>query len=300
MMNNSLKIIREKLQNNLNLFEWGYEGVAQTSGGHPMTRLAGLTNVRFVVDNLSKLGLFEEITESLKDSVIYTTGNDYMVIQANEGASINSRLTTLKVLASNFLDVLLKTVPNEDINSINIKLPPISDFDQLSKVAREIHIGLTQLIYSDEINGETKIVSVENGSIWFNVFVGASAVSVIASLVWASAVIYKKFQEGRMLAEQVRALKVKNESLEDVLKAQKAETDMMIEAEAQHIQHEHFKNNSPETIERIKNSISIFADLIGKGAEIQPALAAPESVSNLFPDPKNLIGLESKIKKLTA
>ena len=288
------------MQNNLDLFEWNYEGVPQTPGASAMARLTGLNNIRFIINNLSKLGLFEQIIEPLKDSVIFTTGNDYMVIQSNEGGPINNRLTTLKTLVSNFLDVLLKTVPNEDINSINIKLPPISDFDQLSKVAREIHIGLTQVIYSDEINGETKIVSVENGSIWFNVFVGASAVSVIASLVWASAVIYKKIQEGRMLSEQVRALKVKNESLEDVLKAQKAETDMMIEAEAQHIQHEYFKNNSPENIERIKNSISIFAELIGKGAEIQPALAAPESVSNLFPDPKNLIGLESKIKRLTA
>ena len=72
----------------------------------------------------------------------------------------------------------------------------------------------------------------------------------------------------------------------------------MIQAEAEHIQSEHFKNNAPENLKRIKNSISIFAELIGKGAEIQPALVAPENVANLFPDPTNLIGLESKIKKI--
>jgi len=97
----------------------------------------------------------------------------------------------------------------------------------------------------------------------------------------------------------VRGLKVKNDSLQDILNAQKAETELMIEAEAEHINSEHFKENVPENIERIKNSITIFAELIGKGAEIHPALIAPEDVSNLFPDTKNLIGLESKIKRIT-
>lgn len=68
--------------------------------------------------------------------------------------------------------------------------------------------------------------------------------------------------------------------------------------EAVHISSEHFHENTPENIERIKNSITTFADLIGKGAEIHPALVAPENVSNLFPDPTKLIGVESKIKRL--
>ena len=73
----------------------------------------------------------------------------------------------------------------------------------------------------------------------------------------------------------------------------------MLNAEATHINSEHFQNNSPENIERIKNSIKIFSELIDKGAEIHPALIAPEQVSNLFPDIKNLLGLESKIKRIS-
>lgn len=297
----SLKIIREQLQESLKQLEWKSEAIASAVQGQPpTTKISGLNKVRIVVDRISKLGLFNSLTNSLKNSAIYTTANDQMTIQRTEGNEVNNNLSTLKTLATNFLGVLQQTVPSEDVNSVNIKLPPISDFDELSKVSREIHLGLTQVIYSNDIGGETKIVSVENGSIWFNVFVGASAITVIASLAWAAAVIHKKVQEGKLLSEQVRGLKVKNESLEDILKAQKAETDLMIQAEAEHIQSEHFKTNTPENIERIKKSISIFADLIGKGAEIQPALVAPENVSNLFPDPTNLIGLESKIKKLTA
>ena len=66
----------------------------------------------------------------------------------------------------------METVPEENQYSINIKLPEIKDFDQLSNVSRDIHIALSQVLFNDEINGETKIISVENGSIWINVFVG--------------------------------------------------------------------------------------------------------------------------------
>jgi hypothetical protein len=297
-MDTSLKLIKQKLQDILKKFQWKAEHIASGQPAKAFTKLSGLNNVRNVVNEISSLGLFDDTIKFLKSSIIFTSVNDQMNVQPTEAEEITNNLTQLKTLSTNFLNILLKTVPGEDINSINIKLPPVNDFDELSRVSRDIHLGLTQVIYNEEINGETKIVSVENGSIWFNVFVGVSAITVVASLVWASAVIYKKIQEGKLLAQQVRGLKVKNDSLEDILKAQKAETDAMIQAEAEHICSEHFNNNAPENIERIKNSITTFAELIGRGAEIHPALVAPENVSNLFPDPTKLLGVESKIKKL--
>ncbi len=293
-MDTSLKLIKQQLQNILKRLEWKADNSAN---GQTIT-FSGLNNIRIVVNDIKSLNLFDGIVASLGKSAIYTTANDQMTIQMQEGREIVGNLTLLKTLSTNFLNVLLTTVPEEDVNSINIKLPPVNDFDELSKVSREIHLGLTQVIFNDDINGQTKIISVENGSIWLNVFVGASAVTVIASLVWASAVIYKKILEGKLLAEQVRGLTVKNDSIEDILKAQKAQTDLMIQAEAEHISSEHFRENTPENIERIKNSITTFAELIGKGAEIHPALVAPENVSNLFPDPTKLIGVESKIKRI--
>lgn len=294
-MEASLKVIKQELQSILKRLEWTYEA---TPNGQ-VFKFSGLNGIRSVVNDIEALELFNNITSNLKASVIYTSANDSMNVQQGEGSGINAQLSLLKTLIQNFLTILLKTVPEEDVNSINIKLPVVKDFDELSKISRDIHLALTQVIINEEINGETKIVSVENGSIWFNVFVGAAAVTIIASLAWSAAVIYKKFQEGKLLAEQVKGLKVKNESLQDILKAQKEETELVIKAEAEYINTQFFKDNAPENIERIKKSITTFAELIGKGAEIHPALVAPEDVANLFPDPTKLIGVESKIKKLT-
>lgn len=295
-MEKSLKVIKQKLQDNLTHLNWTSDQYNQ--GGQAFIKVGGLIKVRHVITEIEPLDLFETQVYALKNSIIFTSTNEQMQIQHAEGIAIINHLNNLKQLISNFLTVLTQTIPTEDENSINIKLPEVNDFEELSKVSHDIHVSLTQVIYNKEINGQTKIVSVENGSIWINVFIGSGAVAVVGSLVWASAVIFKKIQEGKLLEAQVKALNVKNESIQDILKAQKEETKLMIQAEAEFIQSTHFKENAPENIERIKNSIKTLAELIEKGAEIHPALVAPEQVTNLFPDPKNLIGLESKIKKI--
>jgi len=295
-MQNSLKTIKTQLQDIQNRLSWTTNTI--TSNNPTLYEISNLKEIRIIINDLKSLNLFATITDTLLDSAIFTTSNDTIRIQASENSIILSQLKLLNNLVENFLEALKTSVPEETVDSINIKLPPINDFDELSKVSREIHLGLTQVIFNEEINGQTRIISVENGSIWLNVLVGATAVTVIASLVWSAAVIHKKILEGKLLEEQIRGLTVKNESLEDILKAQKAQTELMIQAEAEHVNSEHFQINAPENIEKIKNSITIFAELIGKGAEIKPALVAPENVSNLFPDPTKLLGLESKIKRL--
>jgi hypothetical protein len=292
----SLKQLKFSLQDIIKRLEWKMNQNAL--GQRPVIILSELNNLRHVINDIESLTLFESVVASLKNSAIFTTSTDQINVEPGEGHAITTNLDLLKTLLTNFLNLLLKTVPDEDPNSINIKLPPVNDFDELSKVSHQIHIALTLIVLNEEIGGQTKIVSVENGSIWLNVYLGVSALPVVASVVWAAAVIYKKIQEGRIMEQHIRALKVKNDSLEDVLKAQKAETNLMIQAEAEHIQSESFTQNAQENIERIKNSISIFADLIDKGAEIHPALVAQENVANLFPDPMKLVGLESKIKKI--
>lgn len=274
--------------------------LALETGMIPGTNFIKFFNVnrlRNALSEIASLNLFVE-AKPLMESVIFKSGGDEIQVIIAEAQTIERNLDALSSLGERFLSALLSAVPEESPDSINIKLPPIKDFEELSKVAKELHVALTQVIYDKEIGGKEEIVSVENGSIWFNVFVGATAVSVIASMVWSAAVIYKKIQEGRLLEEQIRGLKVKNESLQDILKAQKAETDRMLQAEADYIASEYFKENLPENIGKIKNSISTFAELITRGAEIKPSLMAPEEVSNLFPKVTELIGVESKIKKL--
>lgn len=298
-MAHSLKLIKESLRKVIGDFNFTVEIVAQTTNENLLIRtISGLTGIRKSLRKLEELNLFQLQTELLRQTLIFQTTADTVNIQGAEGARIAGKLEEIKSMIITTLEVLIPNVPEEDPNSVNIKLPPLNDFNDLSKISRDLHLAITQVIYAPEVSGESKILSVENGSIWVNVFVGASALSVLASLFWSGAVVYKKIQEGKILKEALRSLKTKNDSRDEILLAMKEEILIMVEAEAMYLQREHSLSGEAENIERIKNSIFLMAELIGKGAEIHPSLMAPESVSNLFPEISRLPSIESRIKKL--
>ncbi len=125
-----------------------------------------------------------------------------------------------------------------------------------------------------------------------------AAVELVGGLAWAAAVVFKKIQEGRLIEEHVKSLKIKNDSLKEIQNKQKEQLAELVEAEAENLVNEIFSENKIEKIERIKHSIKLLAEMLEKGAEVHPALNQPESVKNLFPDIKNLQSLETRIKKL--
>ncbi len=268
-------------------------------GNSHAIRISGINTTRNGLLLLQDNDILKDNVEALLSNSIFSQTNDEVVISKNDGISILGSLSLFKLRLESILALLNRTIKPQPPESINIKLPPnVKDFNDLANVSNLLHTAITQVIYLPEISGEEKILSVENGSIWFNVFVGAGAVTVITGLVWSAAVVYKKVLEARLMEEQLRSLKIKNSTSEDIQKALKEELDMVIQAEANFVASENFKENEPENIERIKNSIKIFSELIQKGAEIHPAIVAPEEVKNLFPNYKNILGLESKIKKL--
>lgn len=81
-----------------------------------------------------------------------------------------------------------------------------------------------------------------------------------------------------------------NTGLEDVINKTKID-----DKQTQEIGNAEIDN---EQIERLKMSIRTFSNLIERGAEIHPALQVPETVSNLYPNYKQLETISSKIKQI--
>jgi len=297
-MKYSIKEIQEKLTSAISLLKWSISSIANSVSTYKFNNAEAIRNI---VDDLDDLGLFQNHLNKIKSSILYSIAGDSIKGDSGAITQLGNMLERFKEALEDLISAISSVIPSESSDSLNIKLPPVNDFADLASFSKDFHIALTQVLYIDEIGGNVKIESVENGSIWLNILVGgAEAVTVIASLAWSAAVIYKKVLEGKTVAAHVRSLNIKNESLEDLLKAQQASTALLIQAEAEHIQLEHFHENLPENVERIKNSLKLLSELIEKGAVIQPALMAPEDVKNLFPDTKNVTNLESKIKRLNS
>ena len=273
---------------------------ANPSQALPGLRIFGLIEFKKAVAKIEEAKLLPQQIKQLKETILYQTGQDTVTINWGEGSVVSAKVDAVILIANQLYNALAETVKIQDADSINIKLPEkLKDFNDLEKFSHDIHLALNQTINEEEIGGHIEITGVENGSIWLQVCLGsAAAVMLVGNLVWAAMVIYKKKQEANLLAQQVRSLGIRNESVDEIQKAQKDLLNQMVTAEATYVSDENYKTASPERIERLKHSIELFSKLISQGTEIYPALAAPEHVSNLFPNAKNILGISSKIMQI--
>jgi|SaaInlStandDraft_1057018.scaffolds.fasta_scaffold30708_1 hypothetical protein len=289
-----LKILLKEVIIDLN---YKYEESKQ--GNSLISVFSNLDQFRNGINALESSDLLKKEITDVRKSSIFTTAKDFVNLNPTEGRQLNAKLEELKRIVSSVSQSIDQIGGKTEDNTVSIKLPEVRDFEDLSKFSSEFHKVLNQSIVNDEIKGEVRIDSVENGSIWLDVYLGsAAAVSLVGGLAWASAVVFKKIQEGRIIQKHVESLGVKNASLKEIQVKQKEALSIMIDAEANNLYNENFKNENNEQVERLKLSIKMMSDLIDKGAEIHPALNQPEKVKNLYPKMTNLKTLESKIKKI--
>lgn len=200
------------------------------------------------------------------------------------------------------LEIAEEFAPTIRENTIAIKLPDKSDFVDVAKSVSQIQKSMTQIIVHPDIGGYPQVDSFEHGSLWINICVGsAMAVSLVGSATWSAVVIQKKMTENKILEEVLKSKQLSNEHLSAVVEANKKELDNLLDIEAQHVYKECYKQIKDvdhELIIRIRESIKVFSELIEQGAEIHPALMAPEKASNLFPDFKAIGTVESKVKQI--
>jgi len=295
---NELKIRFAKIKDSL---AFVYEEPKQANNTVSVARFANLINFRIGINLLEETALLTDAILDIKQSGIFSTTQDELVLNLPEGRKLRVPMLNLIKLVNALNQTFLELSGKTRENSVSIKLPNVNDFDDLAKTSNTFQTILTQSIINNEIKGQIKIDSVENGSIWLDIYLGsAPALALVGGLAWSAAVVFKKIQEGRIIEQHVKSLNIKNESLKEIKDAQKKAIDLMIDAEANQLYSENFKTaDNHEQIERLKHSIKLLSEQIDKGAEIHPALNAPENVTNLFPDMKHLELVESRIKKLT-
>lgn len=273
-----------------------YKPINNPSG---TTSFKNLSQLRTVVIEISKTGMFKQQTEVLYDSWIFNSPNEEITLTPEAALPIKTAFFELtfgvKALTEAINEILTDSVPE----SIYVKLPETSDLKELSKYINDFDKALSQSVINDETQGTVVLKNVQSGSVWLEIFLGTSAaVTLVGRLFWAAAVIAKKEQEAKMVEQQVRGLQIKNESLVEILEAQKAATKLMIQTEAERVFKEGFSNNDPEQVTRLGHAIVTFAELIQKGAELQPSLNASENVKNLFPKSGEMAMIESKTKQI--
>lgn len=254
------------------------------------------------VDAFEKLGtLFQTDINELKLTSFYKNPYDAINVSQQEYSKINGAFNRLKQSVNRLNDVISKALENKELNEkmVSIKIKELGDISDLIGLLEKLRKVIQLPISEYSQGGEIQILDFDSGSFWIDIMLPtSSAVILLGSIAWAGAVIFKKYQESFAFKNYADGLRIQKEHLEILKEAAKAKIELDIEAEAKMIQNEYFTPEDAEQLNRLKLSIKEYSKLIEKGVEIQPSLAAPENIANLFPNFKVLNLIESKIKHL--
>jgi hypothetical protein len=266
-------------------------------GSSDVYRYFGLIEYREAVKRLAMAPAFDGITKELLEFSIFATALDSYDLGSSESDSFDTRTKLLQMAARGLLLAITHQLAKQEPDSLTIKLPESLNLRTVVDDLNTIEKALSQVVLDPSLDGRVDVVTWEPGSLWIEIFLGTSAATVVAgSIAWAAAVISKKRNESRIIEQHVESLQLKNEMLRNLCDAHKEMLDLQIESESKAILKE--TRPDPERLARIQYAIKEFSTLIDRGAEVHPALNAPESVKNLFPGMISPIAIDSRIHKL--
>ena len=268
------------------------------TGAHQLSNMTLARNALYALEEIPPLRSL--VTQVIKHAYARTVG-DTVTVDPSQAQQFLTALRELDAIARAVTSVLESVVPDANEECIRVRLPLSADYRGVVSDQGKLLKAIEQLLLiNPNHTASITIKGWETGSLWMNLGVGsASAVVVIGAAVWAAAVIRKKWHEGTILEQAARGLQVKNETLTDISAQLKIAAEAIVTVEATAIYENYFKNENPnDDLERIKETLRTFADLIDRGAEVHPALMQPEQAANLFPNFKALDTIVSAIKQL--
>ncbi|MBK7884009.1 MAG: hypothetical protein IPJ81_09540 [Chitinophagaceae bacterium] len=241
----------------------------------------------------------KEILE-LKKSWLFQSMSDNQKINSSQNIEVDNLVKLIVIKLGTFKEIAETSKLFGSNESILIRIPEIQSFDNLAKYASDFKKAIELPILDDSIKGEVNILSADEGSIIFYISVGTiAAVKLVAGICWAAGVIKKKNAEAKIFEQHAKTLELKNDALTTFVEAQKVQLKNILDSEANAIANKMYNHNEPETIERLKLSISTVAELIDRGVQILP-ISKDEEIQKSFPDYNKMSLIESSIKQITS
>ncbi|WP_138481697.1 hypothetical protein [Dyadobacter bucti] len=294
----SLSAIKDALSKiNIDDLQIQYDKV--TKGQLTKTRFSNLNHFKQAIDSIESLGLRFHFINLLKESEVYLTNYDSFSVEGLSGQGIIDSSYMLHSQIASILDFLNQTIKADPPEAIRIKIPESDDFQEMAVHLNDFKKAISIPILHPDVNGQVKILRGEPGSVLLVVWLGTlKACKMVAELCWSTMVIIQKKEEIERYKEHTRTLELENDYKEAILRAQQKQLDKFTEIEITGILDREDITPNPEYIQTLKMSINTLDHLFRKGAEIQPALGAPQDVIKQFPKMEKMYQIESKVKQI--
>lgn len=264
------------------------------------TTVRNLIAFRAMVDAVDEIEPLQPEIEKIRRSPVYSTIQDELDFSSSVDSGKLYRqgddFFQMVQALDRIVDAIVRDLPPE---SITVKLPEVTELAAVVAALGDLQTALSQLVMNEETGGDVKVEGWEKGSLLIFLYLKTlAAIDLVGRALKSAALIYQEMQKGRLMGQQVRHYKIKNETLEDLQNAQATLLKELTEREARAIDTASFKKKDAERLERIKNSLRLLAELMERGTVIYPSLNMPSEQRGLFPDFKQLGNVVTSIKQL--
>jgi hypothetical protein len=248
--------------------------------------VGNLSGFKVLMNKINDLHLFKAPREMLLGSSIYTTNGNSIKVPDSEYNKIQLMHGNLVNGISALLDAFQEIQPQEDAESVTIKIPDPSNFNEAVEFQSDFLIAISQNVESAKIGGKVILTAWEPSPFRLTLNLGSSlAVGLVGGMARAAAAALKKHQEGRMFEHMVKGLDVKKDAIQEILRGLQAYVDSLLVIQAKRLYAKSFGEPAdPDGEARLLHGIKLFRGLIEKGAELRPSSKASESVRGSFPD----------------
>lgn len=263
--------------------------------------VSNLNAFRARMTSFDSVPFFTKEKQAIKSSFLFQTVSDQLTHDRSQLQDLLRLAETIRLGAEALKGALASILPAPDETTVIVKLPDTKDLGEVIGYLSTLQRAFAANVVNSKINGQVSVKSWQPGSLWLDVYLGsAAAITLVGGMIWSAAVIRKKQTEVKVLEKIVDSMEIKNQMLDGIRKGVEDHIQMVVESEAANLAAHNFdESDNREQIERLKMGIKDLAGLIEKGAEVHPALTAPENVKNLFPDFTKLELIESKQKLIS-
>lgn len=258
------------------------------------------------IQKFQKANLFESQIESIKKeyNFVINRHEDSIILDANASNAFMIKVNELKSIAKNLKQTIDNILPEENKDSINIKLPEYTNIEKVADFFNDLKSMLFVFQYYGE---EAKFETFDRGSEWALITIAGTLGTFIYQIVDKGIDLRNKFLEGnktiidierekaeiehikaKAKGEEANTLKIKIEALQAVLIIMEASRDSEIKSYRESLIKELCKNivlpegrNQQEFEDRLGISLEKAGELTDKGMEIHPAFIASNKVKQV-------------------
>lgn len=248
--------------------------------------LANIEDVKAILKQLESINCFNDnIAAIRRTSVDFELNRGKGYINKNSRITLTAEYNTLKtkVVAINELFDSVDYKQNE--NGLDIKLPPNISLAELSKCTRDLDKVFSTCPILSKQEGEISFTAVDVGSAWLTFAVAGASIALlkaVAELVDKAIIIRSHNLSCQQQKEQVRSLEMGNEMLDTIVKVHEEMGAKLLNKMCAELAEKNSITEA-EDRERIRNSIQLLSDWMGKGMEIYASIQSAPEVKAVFP-----------------